>query len=43
MAQGTPENNLPVTSFSAYEESVFKMVKFYANTAIEVNIPFITK
>lgn len=39
----TSENNLLVTSFSAYEESVFKMVKFYANTAIEVNIPFIAK
>lgn len=39
----TTEDKLLVTSFSIYEESVFKMVKYYANSAIEVDIPFITQ
>ena len=39
----TTEDKLLVTSFSIYEESVFKIVKYYANSAIEVDIPFITQ
>jgi hypothetical protein len=39
----TTEDKLLVTSFSIYEESVFKIVKYHANSAIEVDISFITQ
>ena len=37
------ENNILATLFSAHEESVFKIVKYYANSTIDVDIPFITQ
>jgi len=39
----TTEDKPLVTSFSIYEESVFNIVKYYANSAIEVDIPFIAQ
>ncbi len=39
----TTEDNLLAISFSIYEESVFKIVKYSANSAIEVDIPFIAQ
>jgi len=39
----TTEDKPLVTSFSIYEESVFNIVKYYANSAIDVDIPFIVQ